>query len=302
MSIANFLYRQKQKWNYHTARNDFERIVADINRHEKRIILKEKHFKIPGCLIEFEIECFGFIVERFDLFLKILEPSNTEVIINSDRLLYKTGDLIMEISNAEEIYIIHEIFINKCYEVTTEFEFNVIDIGMNVGYASLFFAQNKKIKKIYGYEPFKPTYKEALSNFNLNENYKVKITPLNIGLGAVNDVINTKYNNCQKGKNTISNKVSGQVEEVHIKCADEIIQSVIQLNPDTRFLVKMDCEGSEFDIFERYKNKLIPIQLFGFIIEWHYKNPQFIIDILVSNSFKVHKTTKESLGIITAFR
>jgi len=302
MSISNFFYRLKQKWNYHTAKNDFERKVADINRNQIRIIQKRHHFKIAGENLEFNRKIYGFIIDRFDLFIQLIKSHDSKIIIDNNDLYFKTGDLTLKITTAEEIFIIYEIFVKRCYEVIIENDFNVIDVGMNVGFASLFFAQNKKIKKIYGYEPFKPTFNAALVNFELNKKYAQKIIPENLGLGSKNESLTVNYNDILKGKNSISNPGFEHMELIHLKCGKELIESILKKNPSERCLVKMDCEGSEFEIFENYNNKLMPEQLFGFIIEWHFRNPQFIIDILIRNHFKIHNTHNGKLGLITAFR
>lgn len=40
----------------------------------------------------------------------------------------------------------------------------VIDIGANIGLASLFFAARKNVIKVIGYEPLRSTYQKALHN------------------------------------------------------------------------------------------------------------------------------------------
>ena len=302
MRLRNFIYRLKQKWNYHTAKNDFERKVADINRNYLRIILKKNHFWIVGHNIEFNIKSHGFVAERFELFMKLLKSGNSSISIDNDNLYFISNDLTLKITTAEEIFIIYEIFERRCYDVIINSDFNVVDIGMNVGYASLFFAQNPKVNKIYGYEPFKPTFKEALANFEMNKKYAMKIIPKNFGLGSRSYTLSANYSGKQKGKNTTLTSVNPDVETIQLQCADEVIDSIIKQNPSANLMVKMDCEGAEFEIFEIYNDKKIPEQLIGFIIEWHNKDPQTIIDTLLENHFKVHNTVNGDLGLITAFR
>lgn len=302
MRLPDLIYRLGQKWNYHTAGNDFERNVADINRNYLRIKLRKDHFQILGQDYEFNRDVHGFIVERFDLFMQLLRSGDSCIIVDDEYLYYRSGNLQLRITTAEEIFILFEIYARRCYDVLMENDFNVIDIGMNVGYASLFFAQNQKVHKIYGYEPFKPTFKAALANFEMNKKYAAKIIPHNVGLGSGNHSLEVSYNDLQKGKNTSSNSTLGQTETIRIHAANEVIGSIIKENPEADFVVKMDCEGAEFEIFETYNSKKIPEQLIAFIIEWHIKDPQSIIDKLIENHFKVHHTIHGDLGLITAFR
>lgn len=302
MGIANFLYRQKQKWNYHTAKNDFEKKIAEINRHQLLVYLSKNHFKIKGLDISFNKKIHGFLIDRYEILKLIIDFPGSSIIIERNKIYYKSKELTLKISTAEEIFIIYEIFLKRCYEVIAEFEFNVIDIGMNVGFASLFFAQNTNIKKIYGFEPFKATYKEAVTNFKLNKEIATKIIPENLGLGSRNCNIKVNYQNSLKGKNNVAPSNIGVLEKVNLKCADDALESILGQDPNMKFLIKMDCEGSEYEIFERYIEKQLPEQLFGFIIEWHFRDPQLIIDILVRDHFKIHKIHNGELGFITAFR
>ncbi len=302
MIFRNFIYRLKQKWNYHTAKNDFERKVAEINRNHLRVILKKHHFKIVGQNIEFTKKINGFIIDRFDFFIQLTKLPGSQIKLDKDQLYYKLGDITLKITTAEEIYILYEIFVKRYYEVITDKDFNVIDIGLNVGFASLFFAQSSQIKRIYGYEPFKSTFEAALANFALNKKYSQKTIPLNVGLGSKNESLQVSYNHSLKGKNSSLNPGFEKKELIHIKRADEVIDSILKENPTDLFLIKMDCEGMEFEIFENLKNKGLPDQLFGFIIEWHYKDPKPIVEVLIRNHFKVHKISNGGLGLITAFR
>lgn len=59
----------------------------------------------------------------------------------------------------------------------------VIDIGMNIGLASLYFSKMKNVEKVYAFEPFKKTYEHAIHNIKLNSNIDgKKIEPFNIAL------------------------------------------------------------------------------------------------------------------------
>lgn len=301
MGIANFLYRQKQKWNFHTAKNDFEKKVAEINRNKLHVYLSRNYFKIKGLEISFNQKTHGFIIDRFEVFKYIINFPGSRIFIDGNNLYYNIDKLTLKISTAEEIFIIYEIFIKRCYEVITEFEFKVIDIGMNVGYASLFFAQNNFVREIYGFEPFTTTFNNALENFELNKDYSEKIRPKNLGLGFKNCTKKVSYQESLRGKNNLYSN-NGNLKKVNIIRADNTIEAILKKDSKMRFLIKMDCEGSEYEIFKRYLEKSLPDQIFGVLIEWHFEDPQFIIDILKRDHFKIHKIHHGELGFIIAFR
>ena len=152
MRKEGFLYRQKQKLNYHLAKNDFIRKVAEINRNELKIILdkRKESFIIEGNKLSFSPVQHAFILDRIDLFFKLLEIKEASFSLKENVLIYYIDGLKLRVTTAEELFIINEIFIGKCYNIIVpQNEFIVIDIGMNVGFASLFFANNQKVKKRY---------------------------------------------------------------------------------------------------------------------------------------------------------
>ena len=75
----------------------------------------------------------------------------------------------------------------KCFLYTLTISYSaknsiVIDIGMNVGIASLFFATLPHVEKVYAFEPFKAPYLRAMDNFKLNPALSAKIQAYNFGL------------------------------------------------------------------------------------------------------------------------
>jgi FkbM family methyltransferase len=300
MSFSDFIYRQKQKWKYHTATDLFEKKVADINKHKQIIRLDKSTFSITDCELKFILHRHSFIVDRIDLFM-VLSKGRGQFMIDNFDLIYSIDNIRLHVTTSEELYIIHEVFFEGCYTISVKEKFNVIDIGMNVGYTSLFFASNPRVMKIYGYEPFKPTFMDAQKNILLNPQLSSKIVPFNFGLGNEFEKRILHFSSDLKGKNSIYNIGKGN-EEIELRKATEIIGDVISRNPTESYFIKMDCEGAEFEIFENLQQGSIPDQIFGFIIEWHQKSPQPIIDILISNNFKVQMRGNDSIGIITGFR
>jgi FkbM family methyltransferase len=297
---SNLIYRLNQKWKYHTARTSFEKKVAEINRNHPLIFLLATTFTIKGSELVFDREHHAFIADRFQLFRELMEGNGTFRIQGND-LLYVIGDIKMKVTTSEEIFIIHEIFIQCCYSIAAPWTFNVFDIGMNVGYASLFFAGSQRVNKVYGFEPFPPTFEDARTNFNLNPALSGKLVLHNFGLGARSEKRNLVYSRDFKGKNSTSEGGMEGSQEVEIRNALQVFGEIIDRSPQEQYFVKMDCEGAEFEIIESLKGG-IPQQIFGFIIEWHYHNPKPIVNALVAQGYKVQQRGTTDIGLITAFR
>lgn len=303
-SLLEFLRRQKEKWKYHTAQDDFQRKVAEINRNHREIEIKGNFFRTSEASgIEFDIASHGFIVHRYDLFKRLSAANTGRFSLGEGQIIYHFGDLRFSVTTHEELFILYEIFIQNCYSIEVpESQYIMIDIGMNVGYASLFFARKPSVCRVFGFEPFKPTFKDALYNFGLNASHAAKITPINVGLGLSNTLLQVPYSHESKGKNSMLGNGGEVTETVEIRDACEAIESLIVENPGVSFYVKMDCEGSEFDIFRAFYDKAFPAQIRGILLEWHREYPEEIVRYLKLNAFRIQQRGSGKIGIIIAFR
>jgi FkbM family methyltransferase len=299
IKLVLFLYRQKQKWIYHTAKDTFVKVVAEINRLEPIVRLNKSTFIINGCSIKFSRAQHAFVVERLSLFRKLLSYGTIQIV--DEKLIYTIDGVNLNITTSEEIFIINEIFIDGCYNVTIRESFNVVDIGMNVGFASLFFASNPKVNKVIGFEPFKSTYADAIFNFSLNHQLKSKISTFNFGLSNEDKSVIIPFSSTLKGKNS-SNNEDSVGERIELREASLVFDELINEHKGFPIFVKMDCEGAEFQIFESLILKGVPKEVFGLIIEWHEKPPVAIVQTLLANDFKIHQNGRERIGLIVAFR
>ena len=173
---------------------------------------------------------------------------------NSEVFTIRINRLTYNIQTFEELFILNEIFINGIYNVSTTKKFALIDIGMNVGLTSLYFAQNPDCLSVYAFEPFKLTFEQALLNLSLNPVIKNKINPFYYGLGNENKSIKVTYDKDIKGNmgiNGIPDYLTYQNqevinEEIVIRDASEILDPILKtlIGQNTSIVLKVDCEGS----------------------------------------------------------
>lgn len=189
-------------------------------------------------------------------------------------IFLKKNDLTIRVETEEELFIINEVFIENVYKIESKSDYIVCDIGMNVGITSLFFSQFDNIKLIYGFEPLKPTFECAGFNFALNKKNMPKIRPYNYGLSSADKLLQINYDPYNKGNVGIKNmhlaiKKNAQFEEIELKEASKTLLEIINAHPSKNILVKIDCEGSEYDIIENLASASILRSFNMFIIEWH---------------------------------
>ncbi|MBW7991975.1 MAG: FkbM family methyltransferase [Planctomycetes bacterium] len=218
----------------------------------------------------------------------------------------------IDISNVphEAMGITKEVFLNKDYAINFSQDAVLIDIGLNRGIASLYFATYPNIIYIYSFEPFKPTFELAKRNLGLNPQLSEKIKAFNFGLGRkeitlklpymakVTGGMSTTLDVCKGEKNTTE-------ETVVIKDAAKEIAPIIKENKNKHIIVKCDCEGAEFEIFGRLNEEKLIGEIDVIIMEYHHNSPDELLGILKDNGFAIRTkilSKKMSTGYIYAVR
>ena len=179
---------------------------------------------------------------------------------------------------------------------------------MNVGVASLYFASQPYVKKVYGYEPFPETFAEASMNVAANPVMASKIKLMNEGVSNLREIRSIALfesgllsASTIEQKNEYGKKI-GQVIEVQLVAIDKVFELVISENPNASILLKLDCEGEEYAIFDMLKASTYLKNVDIAIIEWHEKGAEPIEKVLLDNQFKlkhVHHVSENS-GMIYA--
>ncbi|HPS55495.1 MAG TPA: FkbM family methyltransferase, partial [Sedimentisphaerales bacterium] len=187
---------------------------------------------------------------------------------------------------------IEEILTNETYNLSYKGDSIVIDIGMNRAIASLFFASKENVKKVYAFEPFKPTVALAKKNLDLNPVLNKKIQIFAFGLGKENTTLEIPYSidisDCMSTTNAITARHNVQTETVIVKDAAEILAPIFEENKNNRIIIKCDCEGAEFEILERLNEKNMVEKIDAILMEYHFRNPDALLKILTERGFAVH--------------
>ena len=182
-----------------------------------------------------------------------------------------------------------EIFINGDYEkepsCVVEKGDVVLDIGANKGFFTLN-ALQKGASKVYSVEPVKHSYeqiKKLVKDFP-------NVEPINKAIGETNGTISMFVDSDASATNCVttygdmfgreSNKV--EVESININTLIEQIGSKINY-------MKIDCEGSEFELFKTISEKNLK-NIDRLVIETHGDEiDSFVNKTLTNNNFSVHK-------------
>ena len=159
-----------------------------------------------------------------------------------------------------DLQTLNNIVNRKTYDFIITRPRIIIDVGANVGYSSLWFANKEQVKRVYGFEPVLPTYEQALQTIFLNPQLQGKIELKNFGLSnnAQETTISYDPNHSTISSTIFSVQDNFEPEEYSTKISIKLVDAKPiflqianrKLIEDDSLVLKMDCEGCEYQIFE----------------------------------------------------
>ena len=198
-----------------------------------------------------------------------------------DKIIVHTKDGIAAFKEFRRTYF--DIFIFNDYGIIDVKDRIVVDVGAFVGDSAIYFVM-KGARKVYAIEPHPGAYQEMLENIKLN-NMEDKIIPINAALGDKSGKI--RIPNIDTQNTVITYYGSGNNGEIEVPMItlSQLIKDY-SIEPD---VLKMDCEGCEFDII---LNDYEHVRLFKeLIFEYHEENDRRLTDLLnkLSNDYKCNE-------------
>ena len=94
-----------------------------------------------------------------------------------------------------------------------------------------------------------------------------------------------------------------EVEKIKLHSFNIELRRIVEKHPNNDIIIKIDTEGSEYDIFENIDKQLLnPVKVI--MLEWHINGPDFIQDILEEIGFKILSLSPKSkkTGMLYAFK
>jgi len=238
------------------------------------------------------------------------------------RLAVWVSDIMIKIRSQDEFCNVYYTLVNQVwnYTVNNGRKDVVLDVGMNIGDSVLYFLNRKNVRKVYGYEPFRKTYADAVENLSsyLQCTERVEVFPYGISDENAQRVAGfNKDMTC--GQSTIARiredayawyKNAGLVqpeyeeqESVQVRDAAEVFRPIIQNFEGCNIILKMDCEGEEYAILERLSAEKMLGQFTMIMLEWHYKGRDSILKHLDAAGYTYWYQDREgNRGMIYACR
>jgi len=230
---------------------------------------------------------------------------NGELITVIDKIRFR-------VDHNGSLFILDEIFSERLYDLRVDEDLVVVDVGMNVGIATLFFASQTNVKAVYGYEPLPDTYLQAKHNFSINPSISSKINPVLSGISDYDGKIRVPA--AVSGSAVFSTDPtfiaahgmnSGPEVEVDIIHIRGVFESIRNGFPGTRVLLKLDCEGEEYRIMAYLSQNGMMDMISVVALEWHVKGYETLCDILKTHHFSIFNLGRKDIdppvGMIYAF-
>jgi len=208
------------------------------------------------------------------------------------RFYSKNGQVFMEIGGftfllnfPHGIFQLLEIFQDNCYELFDVKDKVVVDIGAYIGDSAIYFA-GKGAKKTIAYEPNPHIFEIAKKNVRLNKlTHKIQVRQEAVANEfGVRDFM---FNTANPGSSSIHFKQEDAVKfQVNTVPLSSITQELGHVD-----LLKLDCEGAEYEILPAAYAEGALNNIDKIVMEVHGSSEP-ILDILHRAKFKVTKNQK----------
>ncbi len=243
--IKNFLRYKKTYQNYYEVIKKFSKNkfpISGILRNGNSIILKNKFITTL-----FTLE--GNEIIKFEKNYAVIETAS-----NIPRVKFidfeDNGDLL-------------SIFIKNEYRDFYVKDKTVIDIGANIGDSSIYFI-TKNAKKVIAIEPFEKNYLSLKENIGIN-NLTEKIIPIQAFCSGNETFVEISKNEKGGGSTNYVRKSEKDVVKISTISISNILE---KYKMKENIVLKIDCEGCEYDLISNTPNEILN-QIDEIFIEYH---------------------------------
>lgn len=223
------------------------------------------------------------------------------------------ANLRLRVTNDEQVNMLQEILVEDCYRFHLTGHWHVLDIGGNVGFASLYFASQPWAAHVHAFEPFGPTAEKFDANLTLNPRLRGRITLNRIGLGEDDATSELPYHADLAGSMSVAGlgswrgSASGPAptEPIRVRRASAVLDELAPQLGTAPLLAKIDCEGSEYGILRDLERSGWLRRLQVIVMEWHERRPDELVARLAAAGFVQHLrplVPQQTLGLIIAVR
>ena len=212
-----------------------------------------------------------FFVRHRDHLRSLFERGFVVRVVDSEVRLAANG-VVLHARCDDDLMLIGELFLENTYNFRIDRPVCAIDVGMNLGLATLQFAAKAEVAEVHSFEPFAATYARALANIALNPAIAGKITPYRLGLSDHDrDGTVLAATHGVSGAMMTLDVEGGTPTQLSLRDAGPLLAPIIEAAcaRGMEIVMKVDCEGSEFAVFESLERAGLLGKVRAFMVEWH---------------------------------
>lgn len=266
------------------------KILNFLRRHNEDVsYIEEGKFKLRELNLDFE-----FDYKDIGILNSYFRAKNDGVIhffALNGRIFAEVQDLVFLIPFPHGVWELTETFIRESYGCFNLKNSTVIDVGAFIGDSAAYFA-SKGAKKVLAFEAAPPIFKIAQENIKMNKLQNTVDIRNNAVAGREGEVKLNFYCS-QPGSSSIifqDHALRSTYYQVKTTTLNQIMKEVNYVD-----LLKIDCEGAEYQILQVASNEGNLKNISNIIMEIHGR-PREILDVLKANQFKIVKWLDRAKG------
>lgn len=227
------------------------------------------------------------------------------------KIVYNKKQVEITINSDADESVFGEIFAEREYKmlepVIVAAKAPIIDIGAHVGMFSIYCAVLNPSVKIFAYEPDENNF--AAMKDNLQDNNVKSVVAKNVAVGGVVGTRSLFLSRDSHNHSLLSAEAAGDFSGEEKMVNVVTLERILEQNRLSRLsLVKMDCEGAEFEILENLSAAVFAT-VENFYVECHRytfeMNPARLVEIFKKHGFRVEMWSNhydKRMGFIWARR
>jgi len=233
------------------------------------------------------------------------------------RIVYNKKNIEIEINSDADESVFGEIFQEREYKILEPIiekaNGAILDIGAHTGMFSIYCAALNSAVKIFAYEPDEANFTTMKENFRLNNVKNVKAKNVAVGASLGERVLYLSRDS--HNHSILSVEATGDFSGEEVKVQAVNLERIFAQNHLEKVnLVKMDCEGAEFEILESLfesadGGRAIFSKIENFYVECHRytqeMNPVKLMEIFKRAGYKTEMWSNhydKRMGFILARR
>lgn len=283
-----------------------QRVLSEVKRLDPDAVVSSSGIQSIG--LDIRLPDDFWMVESYPILYPLFELGFRMERVE-DKIRLSNSRATFTIQSQLEAGIVFDVYARGVYRLIAKEQFLLIDVGANLGIASIYAAQELGAK-VEGFELVPGVAERARAHVSAS-NAGEAITIHSFGLGRSDAEIEVVFSEKLTGSTSIHLPTGAGSEAQRVRCevkgVAKTLGPILEGSALPKFM-KLDCEGAEYEILEALLESNLLGHFDGLLMEYHNlsndRNRKWIEQFCAGNGFWVHSHTKPGFDneMIYAFR